>query len=192
MILRFKIYDFTTISNAKVKVKTMLELIKDEQQHETQDTPANLENLTPGQEVFIPSINKHGIVDSIKKKKVRLNVDSIKITMPLNELTKSDRKNKANNTKSSYSSINLINPSDVQIVVDVRGLRSNAAIEKVKKHLDSGLLNNLDFVKILHGKGTGALKNSIHRHLESEKYVKKIEFESPDAGGEGITIVHIK
>ena len=112
--------------------------------------------------------------------------------MQLNELTKANRKNKDNNTLSNHSSINLINPSEVQIVVDVRGLRSNEAIEKVKKHLDSGLLNNLDFVKILHGKGTGALKNSIHRHLESEKHVKKIEFESPDAGGEGITIVHIK
>ena len=184
--------DKESIRRAKAKIESMLQNIKDDKKQEPPGDQVGMANLKPGQRVFIPSMSRHGTVESIKKTKVRLNVDSIKITMESSELTKPEVEKKIDKTKHNSSVTTVLNPSDSQVVVDVRGLRSDEALEKVKKHLDSGLLNNLDFVKILHGKGTGALKNSIHSHLESEKYVKKIEFESPDAGGEGITIVHIK
>lgn len=73
--------------------------------------------------------------------------------------------------------------------IDVRGMRAAEAIEAVQDLVDDALMVGVSTVTILHGKGTGALKEEIRRYLRSVPEVASAADEHADRGGAGITIV---
>lgn len=76
--------------------------------------------------------------------------------------------------------------------VDVRGLRPTEAIEEVEDFIDNALMIGVNTVTILHGKGTGALKQEIRRYLKGIPAVESAVDDHPDRGGAGITVVTFK
>ena len=73
--------------------------------------------------------------------------------------------------------------------IDVRGMRASEALEAVEDLVDDALMVGVSGVTILHGKGTGALKEEIRRYLRSLSSVASIADDHADRGGAGITIV---
>ena len=73
--------------------------------------------------------------------------------------------------------------------IDVRGMRAAEALEQVQDFIDDALMVGVRTVSILHGKGTGALKEEIRRYLRSVPEVASAVDEHADRGGAGITIV---
>ena len=73
--------------------------------------------------------------------------------------------------------------------VDVRGMRAAEALEVVQDLIDDALMMGVGGVTILHGKGTGALKEEIRRYLRSISEVASATDEHADRGGAGITVV---
>ena len=73
--------------------------------------------------------------------------------------------------------------------VDVRGMRAVEALEVVQDLVDDALMVGVGGVTILHGKGTGALKEEIRRYLRSIREVATVADEHADRGGAGITVV---
>ena len=76
--------------------------------------------------------------------------------------------------------------------IDVRGMRATEALEAVEDLVDDALMVGVSTVTILHGKGTGALKEEIRRYLRSVKDVASVADDHADIGGSGITIVTFK
>ncbi|MBE6176559.1 MAG: endonuclease MutS2 [Rikenellaceae bacterium] len=76
--------------------------------------------------------------------------------------------------------------------IDVRGMRAAEALEAVEDLVDDALMVGVSTVTILHGKGTGALKEEIRRYLRSVKDVASVADDHADRGGAGITIVTFK
>ncbi|NOX19452.1 MAG: endonuclease MutS2 [Chlorobi bacterium] len=76
--------------------------------------------------------------------------------------------------------------------LDIRGMRAEEAEFEVIKFLDEAYASGADRVEILHGKGTGALKQTVHQILKSHAQVKKFYFAKIEYGGDGITIVEMK
>lgn len=76
--------------------------------------------------------------------------------------------------------------------IDVRGMRAVEALEAVEDLVDDALMVGVSTVTILHGKGTGALKEEIRRYLRTVKDVATIADDHADRGGAGITIVTFK
>ena len=76
--------------------------------------------------------------------------------------------------------------------IDVRGMRATEALEAVEDLVDDALMVGVSTVTILHGKGTGALKEEIRRYLRSVKDVASVADDHADRGGSGITIVTFK
>jgi DNA mismatch repair protein MutS2 len=73
--------------------------------------------------------------------------------------------------------------------IDVRGMRAADAIEEVQSFIDDAIMVGIGSVSILHGKGTGALKEEIRRYLRTVPDVATAADEHADRGGAGITIV---
>lgn len=73
--------------------------------------------------------------------------------------------------------------------IDVRGMRSIEALDEVQQFIDDALMVGVNTVTILHGKGTGALKEEIRRYLRTVPEVESAVDEHADRGGAGITIV---
>ncbi|MEE1148419.1 MAG: Smr/MutS family protein [Alistipes sp.] len=76
--------------------------------------------------------------------------------------------------------------------IDVRGMRASEALEAVEDLVDDALMVGVSTVTILHGKGTGALKEEIRRYLRSVKDIASVADDHADRGGSGITIVTFK
>ncbi len=76
--------------------------------------------------------------------------------------------------------------------IDVRGMRAAEALEAVEDLVDDALMVGVSTVTILHGKGTGALKEEIRRYLRSVPDVATVADDHADRGGAGITIVTFK
>jgi DNA mismatch repair protein MutS2 len=76
--------------------------------------------------------------------------------------------------------------------LDVRGLRPSEAIEEVEDFIDNALMIGVNGVTILHGKGTGALKQEIRRYLRTIPAIESAVDDHADRGGAGITVVTFK
>ena len=73
--------------------------------------------------------------------------------------------------------------------MDIRGLRSDPAIELVETFLDSSVKDGLSKVRIIHGKGTGALRHTIRQSLKGHSLVNDFGSEADSMGGDGATYV---
>jgi DNA mismatch repair protein MutS2 len=82
--------------------------------------------------------------------------------------------------------------ADVKLELDLRGERYEAALLRVEKYIDDALLSNYPRVSIIHGKGTGALRQGVQEYLKNHRSVKKIRFGEAGEGGSGVTVVEFK
>jgi DNA mismatch repair protein MutS2 len=82
--------------------------------------------------------------------------------------------------------------ADVKLELDLRGERFENALLRVEKYIDDALLSNYPRVSIIHGKGTGALRQGVQEYLRNHRSVKKIRFGDAGEGGTGVTIVEFK
>lgn len=80
----------------------------------------------------------------------------------------------------------------VKLELDLRGERYEDALLKVEKYIDDALLASYPRVSIIHGKGTGALRQGVQEYLRNHRSVKKIRFGEAGEGGSGVTVVEFK
>jgi DNA mismatch repair protein MutS2 len=74
--------------------------------------------------------------------------------------------------------------------LDVRGERLNDAIEKVTRYIDDAIMLNISSVRIIHGKGTGVLRDEIQKFVRTMPGVGSVRDEHIQLGGTGVTIVN--
>jgi len=79
-----------------------------------------------------------------------------------------------------------------KLELDLRGKLVDQALGMVDKFLDDALLVGLPFVRIIHGKGTGALKDAIHKHLPASHPGLEFALAEPAQGGAGVTVIKFK
>lgn len=80
----------------------------------------------------------------------------------------------------------------VSLELDLRGERFENAIMRVEKYIDDALLAGYPRVSIIHGKGTGALRQGVQEYLKNHRSVKGIRFGEAGEGGSGVTVVEFK
>ena len=80
----------------------------------------------------------------------------------------------------------------MKLELDLRGERYEDAFIRTEKYLDDALLANYPRVSIIHGKGTGALRQGIQQFLKNHSRVKTIRFGEAGEGGYGVTVVELK
>ena len=76
--------------------------------------------------------------------------------------------------------------------INLLGRTVDEALSELDKYLDDAYLAHLPSVRVVHGKGTGALRNAVHNHLKRIKYVKSYRLGEYGEGDAGVTIVTFK
>ena len=135
-----------------------------------------------------------GVVQSVKGRKAQVafgqiltTVDRERLTVVSNnEYREATRPQSARTVVSVDISARKLNFRDH---IDVRGMRAAEALDAVQDFIDNALMVGVRSVTILHGKGTGALKEEIRRYLRTIPEVAGATDEHADRGGAGITIV---
>ena len=192
--IRTKNADTNIIKKTKIKINQSLDEIDKEinsNQPNRKYKKLKKSKSTIGSYVYIPHLNIEGkiIVPPNKKNNVTLEVNGMKIILNIEELSEIVRPIKKINAP--YISINNIEkPTSIQI--DLRGKRVEQALSDLDIFLNRSLVSNLKKIYILHGKGTGALMESIQKFLKKQPFVKSYKFANDDIGGVGLTEVILK
>lgn len=76
--------------------------------------------------------------------------------------------------------------------LDLRGQRYEEALTNLDRYIDSSLLAGLNTVTIIHGIGTGAIRNGVQQYLKRNRHVKSYSYAPANQGGTGATIVHLQ
>lgn len=130
-----------------------------------------------------------------KNKKLTVDMGSMKMQVKQDELAVLDENykepTKAKIPGTSFKSFELKKYSLSQ-TLDLRGYRVEEALDEVENYLDKASLANLSPVYIIHGHGTGALKQAIRDFLKTSPYVAKFRVGGESEGGDGVSVVDIK
>ena len=94
--------------------------------------------------------------------------------------------------KSSTSGIKMSKSLSVSTEINLLGRTVDEALAELDKYLDDAYLAHLPSVRVVHGKGTGALRSAVHGHLKRLKYVKEYRLGEYGEGDAGVTIVTFK
>ena len=136
---------------------------------------------------------------SLNAKDATIALGMIKMTVTLDklrpvsdkEVTRVQSQQKSSSSSSSKSVIDQIHDKRLHFKqdIDLRGMRVGEGVEAVRYYIDDAIQLGISRVRILHGTGTGALKQAIREYLKTVRGVKRVADEHVDFGGAGITIV---
>ncbi len=157
------------------------------------NTNLDVNNLKVGMEIYINKFMNNGTLLSLpnKNNEVQVQVGSIKSFVPVTDISivKGNTTNKKINSK-SYS--NISKSKNISPEINVIGQTVDEAIFVIDKYLDDCSLAKLETVRIVHGKGTGKLRNGIHNFLKTNPHVKSFRLGTFGEGEMGVTIVELK
>lgn len=151
-------------------------------------------NLRVGDSVKVISMNLRGTVHTLPDAKGNLFVQMgiLRSQVSINDLEfiQEDTSPTKRYAKGSSSQIKMQKSASVSPEIQLLGLRGDEAIAKLDKYLDDALIAHLSTVRVVHGKGTGALRKAVHDHLKRLSYVKSYHLAEFGEGDAGVTIVH--
>lgn len=125
-----------------------------------------------------------------KKGNVLVQSGIMKMNMPKDSLTRIDVQE--DTTKNNTRSILKNKATNVKSEIDIRGKNFEDAKDIVDKYLDDAYLSGLKSVRIIHGKGTGVLRQKLREHFRNVKIIKSYKDAEYNEGGDGVTVVTLK
>ena len=149
-----------------------------------------------GSAVKVLSLNLNGTVSSLPNAKgdlfVQMGILRSQVNISDLELIDEPVVTGPNLQKTSTGKIKMSKGLSVATEINLIGMTTAEAIPALDKYLDDAYLAHLTSVRVVHGRGTGALKNAVHAHLKRQKYVKTYRLGTFGEGDTGVTIVEFK
>ncbi|MED3653472.1 endonuclease MutS2 [Heyndrickxia sporothermodurans] len=146
--------------------------------------------FVPGDEVKVISFNQKGhLLEKVNDEEWQVQMGIMKM-----KVKESDMEFIQSQQKVETKPLATVKGKDyhVGLELDLRGERYENALLKVEKYIDDALLAGYPRVSIIHGKGTGALRQGVQEYLKHHRSVKRIRLGDAGEGGSGITVVEFK
>ena len=166
-----------------------------------------------GDKVRLRTLGSQGVVTALSGEEAEVQVGVLRVRTRLAELelavnanqrmesieksrtgdtAKSGKKARQEASKSEHASpeTNIL-PVSPGIELDLRGRRADDALDALDRYLDSAFIAGLPFVRIIHGKGTGRLREVIRQSLSENSHIKSFESGGEKEGGDGVTIARL-
>ncbi|MCL4269121.1 MAG: endonuclease MutS2 [Anaerolineales bacterium] len=149
-----------------------------------------------GEKVTVSTLNADGVVTALGEADAEVQIGTIRVRAKLSDLIrKSTGEAVESKVKSQKSSdprpSTLDSKKSPGMEVDLRGLMSEDALDKMERYLEQAYLAGLPWVRIIHGKGTGKLRQAVRDALRGHSYVKSFEEGGRTEGGEGVTVAKL-
>lgn len=155
--------------------------------------------LKPGEKVRVKSNGMVGEVSQISSRSITVNIGNIVSKMSpdkVERITSNEFKSAVKETARPVIARTDSSISERKLnfhpEIDVRGERVQDALDKVMRFIDDAIMLNMGSVRIIHGKGTGALREEIQKFLRTTPGVGKVSDEQVQFGGTGVTIVTLE
>ncbi len=153
-------------------------------------------DIKPGDSVLVRSMGIKGIVSSVSDAKGNLMVQMgiLKSRVALSDLELVDEEviKAPTLNRTGAGKIKMSKSANISTSLNIIGKTVDEALPEVDKYLDDAYLAHLPQVTIIHGRGTGALKNAVHQKLKKTNHVKSYRLGEFNEGGIGVTVVEFK
>lgn len=146
------------------------------------------QELTPGEEVEVLSYGQRGtVVEKRGKDQYVVQMGILKMSFNREDLKPLQKKQpkRTSNVQRGVS-------RQASTQLDLRGQRYEEAMRQLDSYLDTALLSNHPHVTIIHGHGTGAIREGVQQALKRHPQVAHFEYSHPNSGGQGSTVAHFK
>ncbi len=162
-------------------------IIKEVEKINKKDEKIETEVFSTGDTVIMLENNSQGIIIEVddEDKMALVEFGGFKFRLKLNQIKKTKAEKISKKDLSDYIKY------DVKTRIDVRGMRADECIRVIDEFIQDALVNNVQMVTIVHGKGTGALKQAIHEFLKYRHSVKDFRLGELVEGGAGVTVVEV-
>jgi len=182
-------------------------------------TPARPEQLVAGTPVIIPRLGRVDVVALLPDDRVEVRLGSMRATVPVKDVlidTHRSVRRSARNERGEHDGergeghaeaaaaggpIALVNgipaggranARTMDTTLDVRGNRVDEAVAQVDRFVDESLMAGRDAIFVVHGHGTGALRQAIRSHLQSHKAIERFRSGEQNEGGDGVTVAFLR
>ena len=146
-----------------------------------------------GDDILVTSYGQRGtLVKQLKDGRWEAQVGLIKMTLEEQEFNLLKAEKEQQPKRKQVSVVKRTNTKGPRARLDLRGKRYEEAMEELDAFIDQALLNNMAQVDIIHGIGTGVIREGVTKYLRRNKQVKSFGYAPQNAGGSGATIVIFK
>ncbi|MDQ3167885.1 MAG: endonuclease MutS2 [Chloroflexota bacterium] len=160
-----------------------------ELQRRTVVAPRDAKPIRAGDTVFVQGLDLEGEVVAVSDGMADLQLGALKMRQPVAAL---ERRGRASRPGVQAT----IRPREatevVPIEIDIRGQRAHEVPDMLDAYLESAYRSGLPWVRIIHGKGTGALREVVRQHLHRHPVVEKYALAEQNQGGDGATVAYVK
>lgn len=155
-----------------------------------QEQPNKVEiTFKEGDYVRIPSLNNHGEIQSIRRGKANVLVNGRKVVVSVDQLLPMEKPKPPKRIRKQHIDRQFkAFPMELNLI----GMRVEEGMNALDHYLDQAVYHRVKNVRIIHGMGTGALRNAVWANLRKHPQVKQITSAGPGEGGLGATLVELK
>ncbi len=155
---------------------------------EKEEEPETSEDLKVGDYVRVVDLNSHGEILDIRKKEATILTNGMKMKIKLSRLKKMPRPQIKKVSSSSVDRVFKRFPLEINLI----GMHVEEGLKALDDYLDQAVAHKVKQVRVIHGMGTGKLRNAVWRDLDKHPQVKSKTSAGPSEGGLGATIVVLK
>ncbi|MCF7793705.1 MAG: endonuclease MutS2 [Candidatus Cloacimonetes bacterium] len=156
-----------------------------EQEDQLQDFQRELEtNPKPGKLIWLKDMETEAEIIEVFDKEIKVDMGGIFFTTSNSNIFKTTKKP----VKKTKPSVSVPRP-EVKMELKILGNTFDEAKPKIETFIDNAIFSGLERLRIVHGKGTGALRAKVRQYLRKKKKVVDFFSPPPEAGGDGVTVV---
>ncbi len=152
--------------------------------------------LRLGEKVHLRSIDQDGVVTAIGEDEVEVQVGMLRVRARRGDLVRKGEPEpvaSVETVKQKTGKTTLPgNHESPGIELDIRGQRVDEGLDELDRYLERAYLVGLPYVRIIHGKGTGRLREAVREALGANPHVQRFESGSRTEGGDGVSVAHLK
>jgi DNA mismatch repair protein MutS2 len=145
-----------------------------------------------GDEILVPGLGVAGRVSRLEADEAEVDVRGMRVRLALASLLDAPPARVRPAPLDEVPTLRLATPGrEIALQLDLRGQRRDEAAEALDRYLNDAYLAGLRSVRIVHGKGTGAVRQAVHEVLDGHPLVRKFNTAAREAGGEGATEIDL-
>ncbi len=149
-----------------------------------------------GDTVFLETLNAEGVIAELDDKGAQVQVGALRVRASFADMRKRTRSEKR---AAERGHVRQYEPAEAQLPksespgmeLDIRGQRVDEAIEILDRYINAAYNAGLPFGRIIHGKGTGRLRQAVRGYLREHLLVSKVTQGQQGEGGAGVTVIHM-
>ena len=180
------------IREVEAEVEKLEEQVAKPVEREEIDIPKPVQGpIQLGAKVRLRTLGTEGVVTSLSENEAEVQVGMLRVRTRLSELELKSHPAEVKSDRPA-SKISAPRTESPGVELDLRGKRAEDALDVLDGYLERAYLSGMPYVRIIHGKGTGRLRDVVREKLQSHPHIASYEGGKQNEGGEGVTVAKIR